>query len=156
VDCGNGTIKDTETGLFWLKDASCLGQKDWAAGNVAAAELGHGQCGLTDGSLPGDWRLPTLACSPIGQCPFSNATGEFASIFAPLCDSPFILDTAGTGCWSDGNPFSGVQSATYWSASTVPGIPHIAWVAVLSLNAGFVNDLTKSQNSWVWPVRDGL
>ena len=23
VDCGDGTIKDTETGLYWLKDAVC-------------------------------------------------------------------------------------------------------------------------------------
>jgi hypothetical protein len=45
VDCGDGTIKDTVTGLFWLKDADCLATMTWAAANIAAAELGHGQCG---------------------------------------------------------------------------------------------------------------
>ena len=60
VDCGNGTIKDTETGLYWLKNANCFGINTWANANKDAAELAHGQCGLTDGSLPGDWRLPTV------------------------------------------------------------------------------------------------
>jgi len=42
VDCGDGTIKDTETGLFWLKDASCFGTMNWAAASIAAADLAHG------------------------------------------------------------------------------------------------------------------
>ena len=25
VDCGNGTVTDTVTGLIWLQDADCLG-----------------------------------------------------------------------------------------------------------------------------------
>jgi hypothetical protein len=31
----------------------------WAAANQSAAALGDGQCGLTDHSSPGDWRLPS-------------------------------------------------------------------------------------------------
>ena len=37
VDCGNGTVTDTVTGLIWLKQADCLGINDWAAANQAAA-----------------------------------------------------------------------------------------------------------------------
>ena len=39
VDCGDGTVKDTSTGLFWLKDADCFVHVDWAAANIAAAQL---------------------------------------------------------------------------------------------------------------------
>src|SRR5262245_54288763 len=60
VDCGNGTVTDTVTGLIWLKDADCFGVKMYAEANQAAAQLADGQCRLTDGSQPGDWRLPTF------------------------------------------------------------------------------------------------
>lgn len=153
VDCGDGTIKDTETGLYWLKNANCL-VRNWADANKDAAELAHGQCGLTDGSLPGDWRLPTLACPSGSSCSFSTPpTGEFATIFASSCPAPFILDTAGTGCWSEGNPFSGVQSSSYWSAATYAGNPNAAWYALLDI--GFVSTFGKTFSLYVWPVRGG-
>ena len=61
VDCGNGTFTDSVTGLIWLADPDCttLVPLDWAAANEAAASLGDGDCGLTDASASGDWRLPT-------------------------------------------------------------------------------------------------
>src|SRR5215467_2555038 len=33
VDCGNGTVSDTQTGLIWLKNANCLGGGDFATAN---------------------------------------------------------------------------------------------------------------------------
>ncbi|MFB1495015.1 MAG: DUF1566 domain-containing protein [Thiocapsa sp. C3-sup] len=59
VDCENGTLTDGVTGLIWLADPSCFSSTSWALGNADAATLGDGACGLTDQSLPGDWRLPT-------------------------------------------------------------------------------------------------
>src|SRR5262245_57590610 len=59
VDCGNGTVTDTVTGLIWLRDATCLGTSDFANANGLAAALQEGECGLSDGSRAGDWRLPT-------------------------------------------------------------------------------------------------
>jgi hypothetical protein len=152
VDCGDGTVKDTETGLFWLKNANCLSE-NWAGANIKAAELAHGQCGLTDGSMPGDWRLPTLACSSSTSCLLTDATGEFASIFAPTCPAPFILNTTGAGCWIEGDPFSGVQSSIYWSATTAPLLAFDAWL--VSLGGGFFDAGSKTVNRWVWPVRGG-
>ena len=107
VDCGDGTVKDRTTGLYWLKDATCLGLLNWEDGNLAIAQLGHGQCGLTDGSLPGDWRLPTLACPSGISCALSEATGEFATIFNPSCPAPYIQNVVGIGCGSEGDPFTG-------------------------------------------------
>jgi hypothetical protein len=57
IDNGNGTITDTVTGLIWLKQADCIHQ-DWADAIVAANALASGQCGLTDGSAAGAWRMP--------------------------------------------------------------------------------------------------
>ncbi len=153
VDCGDGTIKDTETGLYWLKDANCFGTKTWADANKEAAELAHGQCGLTDGSLPGDWRLPTLEAVSPGLL-WDGATGEFATIFGTSCaTAPYVLNTAGNGCWSEGDPFSGVQSIFYWSATTYAGNPSLAWGAhVVGANA-FPNGKTGVND--VWPVRGG-
>jgi hypothetical protein len=154
VDCGDGTIKDTVTNLYWLKNANCFGARNWADANKEAAQLAHGQCGLTDGSLPGDWRLPTLACPSGGSCNFSTPpTGEFATIFAASCGPPYILDTAGTGCWSEGDPFSGVQSVHYWSASTHAALPVNAWIAYLG--SGLTTTFDKTVPLVVWPVRGG-
>lgn len=57
VDQGNGTIVDTVTGLVWLKKADCI-HADWASALAAVNALVSGQCGLTDGSAAGSWRMP--------------------------------------------------------------------------------------------------
>jgi hypothetical protein len=57
--CGdNGTV--TINGLVWLKDAGCLGWENWDSAMSRPKSLAHGQCGLTDNSKAGDWRLPTV------------------------------------------------------------------------------------------------
>lgn len=57
-DNGDGTVTDTVTGLVWLKTAGCF-PVPWDECMTAAAELNSGECGLTDGSQQGDWRVPT-------------------------------------------------------------------------------------------------
>ena len=59
VNCSNGTVTDTLTGLIWLFDADCFGFLFYSRARDAASGLADGQCGLTDGSRPGDWRLAT-------------------------------------------------------------------------------------------------
>lgn len=58
VDKGDGTVADTVTGLVWLKQADCI-QQTWADAIASVHALGSGQCGLSDGSQPGSWRMPT-------------------------------------------------------------------------------------------------
>lgn len=57
VDNGNGTVTDMLTGLIWLKQANCI-QGDWATALATVNSLASGQCGLTDGSTSGSWRMP--------------------------------------------------------------------------------------------------
>jgi hypothetical protein len=154
VDCGNGTVTDTQTQLIWLKKANCLLPQQWDAAMASAAGLKDGDCGLTDNSSAGNWRLPTLQCPTGYSCTMSTPpTGEFETIFASSCWAPYILNTAGTGCWTEGNPFSGVQGDLYWSSTTTANGPGEAWI--VGLDRGFVFSDPKDNVRYVWPVRGG-
>ena len=75
VDCGNGTVTDNRTGLVWLANTNCVNGPSWyEAMEIAAglADLPDGacgggvtrdncDCGLRDGSSPGEWRLASMA-----------------------------------------------------------------------------------------------
>jgi hypothetical protein len=62
TDPDNGTVRDNLTGLFWLKDGACVIGRPflWQDALTFANTLGSGLCGLTDGSVAGDWRLPNI------------------------------------------------------------------------------------------------
>jgi hypothetical protein len=57
VDNGNGTISHTVTGLVGLKRADCINGQ-WPDALAAVNALASGQCGLTDNSVAGAWRMP--------------------------------------------------------------------------------------------------
>jgi len=147
VDCGNGTVTDQVTDLIWLKDASCLGTSNYAGTNTVAAAIGDGTdpaCNLTDGSSPGDWRLPTRdEWQAIVDQAISNG-----------CSAPYVPDVVGTGCCGTGTcAFSGLLSGIYWSATTFASNPSFAWGA--SLVGGSVASGDKTNVLWVLPVRGG-
>jgi hypothetical protein len=58
LDNGDGTVKDCRTDLIWLKDVSCLDTRMPMSEDLEA-ELNSGECGLSDGSVEGDWRRPS-------------------------------------------------------------------------------------------------
>jgi len=99
----DGTVTDNLTGLVWLKDANAFGTRNWATALTDCATLNSGEAGLSDGSVEGDWRLPNLH--------------ELESLRHMGFYSPAVPNTAGTGKWSEGNPFIGVQSGNYWSST---------------------------------------
>jgi len=57
IDNGDGTLADTVTGLTWLKQADCL-HAPWAGALDSVNHLASGQCGLSDHSNAGQWRMP--------------------------------------------------------------------------------------------------
>jgi len=152
VDCGNGTVTDTVTGLIWLKNANCFGRTNYAAANQAAAGLAAGQCGLTDGSSAGDWRLPTktewqatIAGAVVLGCTLGGAGSP-----------PSLTNDPGTGCLSAGpTSFTGVQVDDYWSSSAFEVGPTNAWfVALHSFSNVFLFNGGKGVfTNFVWPVR---
>jgi hypothetical protein len=155
VDCANGTVTDTVTGLLWLKDANCFtpGLKDYAAGNQAAAGLGDGQCGLTDHSSPGDWRLPTKA-----EWEATTARAVTLGCVSSAFLSPSLTNDPGTGCLLEGptsfdNPPLTTLSSLYWSSSADDVSPQNAWRA--DLRFGPLGPVPKGNRYRVWPVRGG-
>lgn len=58
-----------------------------------------------------------------------------------------------TGQWSEGEPFSGVQSSFYRSSTTYADSTTSAWV--MNSFDGFVQSDGKGNSDRVWPVRGG-
>lgn len=141
TDNGNGTVTDNLTGLIWLKDANCFGAQAWTTALSSCNSLASGTCGLTDGSVAGNWRLPNVR--------------ELQSLVHYGVYNPAVPNTAGTGKWTSGNPFTGVLSGSnyYWSSSTSADSSTSAWN--VNLYDAVVNKTAKGNNCSVWPVRGG-
>lgn len=145
VDCGNGTVTDTVTGLVWLKDANCY-NNTYAAANAWAATLQDGMCGLTDNSSPGDWRLPTKAEWEATEArAIALGCTDFGS------GGPALTNTPGTGCYNAGpQPFIGVQ-VVYYSSTANEVNPANAWWT--DIQFGNMQHDAKAGGKSVWPVR---
>lgn len=140
TDNDDGTVTDNLTGLIWLKNANCFGLRTWSNALSDSNGLADGQCGLTDSSQAGDWRLPNRF--------------ELESLLDLSYVSPAISNTAGTGKWSPGDPFSNVRTYYYWSSTTYTSISLDAWYVAIS--SGVINVTVKASDRYVWPVRDPL
>jgi len=137
TDNGNGTVTDNLTGLIWLKDANCFGQRTWDNALSDSNGLSSGVCGLSDGSNAGDWRLPNRR--------------ELFSLTNEAYFNPAVQDTAGTGQWSEGDPFNTVQLGTYWTSTTEALLNEHAWY--VAMGDGRTNHTGKLTDYYVWPVR---
>ena len=140
TDNANGTVTDNLTALIWLKNAKCFSSGTWAQALIYANTLASGSCGLSDGSVAADWRLPNIK--------------ELFSLIDFAYYNPALSNAAGTGKWLAGDPsFTGVQSGSYWSSTTHPGNTDDA--CYLSLYNGNGYNSTKTYAYNVWPVRGG-
>lgn len=138
-DNGDGTVRDLTTGLVWLQSTNCTetlagidkstGSLSWDNAGVWSGVLTSGRCGLTDGSVEGDWRLPT-----------KNELYAVANGLEPVESSiP--------------RSFSGVQENFYWSSSTFSGSTISAWL--VNMNYGYIGNYMKTNTYYAWPVRGG-
>lgn len=142
-DNGNGTVKDNLTQLIWLKSGNCdyffpLDITDgvtrpWQAALVAVNKLSSGKCGLNDGSVAGNWRLPNIK--------------ELLS----LVDYKNTQPTLPTG-----HPFLGIVDRTYWSSTTSMYNPILAWTVAFEFGDVFEKLKTYSTGYAVIAVRGGL
>jgi hypothetical protein len=130
TDNNNGTVTDNLTGLIWLKDANCFGTRAWSDALSDCNGLASGQCGLTDGSTEGDWRLPNVK-----ELQSLIDYGEYW----PALPS--------------GDPFTNVQSSNYWSSTTFAPSTDNAWLVVMFHGGLIISN--KSSSFYVWPVRGG-
>ena len=129
TDNGDGTVKDNLTGLIWLKNANCFGIRSWTDALTMSNTLSAGNCGLTDGSAAGAWRLPNV--------------NELQSLIDFGQYDPAL---------PVGYPFAGVQDF-YWSSTSYAGFPESAWFVYLPF--GYFEIIQKISAIYVWPVRGG-
>jgi len=129
TDHGNGTVTDELTGVVWLRDADAFGEVPWMEALATAGRVGDGQAGLSDGSRPGDWRLPNV--------------NELESLLDLSNDSGPALPA--------GHPFENLEAANYWSSSSVAAFPALAWYVAMAVGPP-VFDL-KFNPMRMWPVR---
>jgi hypothetical protein len=143
VDCGNGTVADTMTGLIWLKQSNCLPAATWDDAKKAVARLKNGDCMLTDGSKPGDWRLPTN----------KEWEATMAKAKSAMCSYPTLTDDAGTECIKAGqSSFTDLESDYYWTSTPVEGGARVYFG---DLDHGNILNGDPDNSQKVWPVRGG-
>jgi hypothetical protein len=133
-DDGDGTVTDHLTGLVWLQNANRYGEQAWTESLDATAALKDGDCGLSDGSVAGDWRVSNLK--------------ELQSLFDYDRTYPSI---------AAGHPFSAVRWS-YASSTLGPRSPgedfFFIWFAGFRAGRMGVTGLDVSVLP-VWPVRGG-
>ncbi len=138
INNNNGMVIDKLTGLIWLQNASCLGQKKWgdavAVANRLAPSSAPASCGLKDGSRDGQWRLPNI--------------NELESLIDLSNDSGIALPA--------GHSFTTVQARRYWSSSvrTTDRPGGAPWF--VSMYDGFIGPYQPGLSYYVWPVRGGI
>jgi hypothetical protein len=120
-------VLDKETQLVWERSPDTTAQP-WFDFSSSFARLFCAN--KTVGGRKG-WRLPSFP--------------ELASLIDPANINPAL---------PAGHPFTNVQSSPYWSATTFPDFPSIAWV--VNFNNGDVTLGGTSNTAFVWCVRGGM
>jgi len=141
-DNGDGTLTDTLTGLVWLKRANCLGG-DWSSAVAAVRGLASGQCGLTDGSAAGAWRMPNRKeMASLADRALNNQADFFGTSWS----------STETGIAPSAAPFEQfIAFQYYWTASTDASDTTSAWT-VFSCDFG-IYDTAKSATGYTLAVR---
>jgi hypothetical protein len=136
----DGTVTDNLTDLTWLRNSNCFGLEDWPSALSRANNLASGACGLTDGSVAGDWRLPN-----VHELATLLEFGRVAPVHTPLLAAghPFLIDI-GPPAYAD----------WFWTSTSVN--PNQSTQAVsVSFKWGRLFPRGKNDLLKVWPVRDG-
>lgn len=132
VDNGDGTITDNIAGLIWLKNANCFGKENWKTAISDAKSLASGLCGLTDGSVAGDWHLPE-----------KSELESFVNVAA-----------SDLARWLNNHGFANVESDWYWSSTVIrnpSGGEGGAWI--VNMGNGRMGYGVESDAKHVLPVR---
>ena len=130
TDNGDGTVSDNLTGLIWLKDANCFGQRRWPDALDDCNGLASGSCGLTDGSNAREWRLANYK--------------ELISLIDVESYNPAL---------PTGHPFNNVQYPYYWSSTPYASSSMVAWYVWMGSVYVSIND--KASSNYIWCVRGG-
>ncbi len=132
-DNSDGTITDNKTGLVWVQQVLCAFPLNWQQALDHANNLADGQCGLTDGSEPGDWRLPNYRELQSLNWQYNVGAND---IGLPIS-----------------NPFNFINKGFIWSSTSQFSTPQNA--ECLITNGGTSPSLkTRTDIAGAWAVRD--
>ncbi len=141
TDNGDGTATDNWSGLIWLKNPTGLGKKTRPNALKDCETLSNGVRGLSDGSSPGDWRLPTIK--------------EFKGLFDTGDYNPVLPHD---------NPFTAARSGCFWIHPTDENNPNHGMYKYLGEGGAGLAGINLCYNKYheegpsarfhVWPVRD--
>ncbi|MBI4028616.1 MAG: DUF1566 domain-containing protein [Verrucomicrobia bacterium] len=138
TDMGDGTVKDNLTGLVWLRNANLCGLKSWQDAADYCQKLSKGGVeGLIDDSHPGDWRLPTK--------------NELIGLTCAEFENPAVPNKEGAGKWT-GDPFSNIQSDSYWSATPHQDRSDFSWLVGMDNGCLAISERGK-YDAYVWPLK---
>ena len=143
IDNKNGTVADTLTSLIWLKQADCINQP-WAAAIGSVSALASGQCGLTDGSSAGNWRMPN-------RNEMQSLSDRMETNHADFFDNRFILKTSPGTVYQAPIFTNFVSFQYYWTSTTDAADTTEAWT-VFSCDFG-VYDISKANSGYTLAVR---
>jgi len=141
IDRGDGTITDTMTGLVWLKQGDCV-RGQWSDALDSVNALASGQCGLTDGSTAGQWRMPNRA-------ELLSLADRAQTNMAQYFDYTYVN--------KDGTIFQApiftnyIETEHYWTSTTDASDTREAWT-VYSCDSG-VYDVPKTAVGYTLAVR---
>jgi hypothetical protein len=133
IDNGDGTTTDTVTGLVWMQQANAI-DLPWteAVAAVAAVNgLANNPYGLTDGSTPGSWRMPTRnEMQSLADRQQPNHADYFNNAFK-YADGSLYQAAPFT-------PFTFMSEQFYWTSTTDAADTAQAWT-VYSCDFGVYN-----------------
>lgn len=130
IDNGDGTITDNRMNLTWLKTANCFDPQNWQTAIQFTQNLKNGDCGLSDKSQSGEWRLPTKY--------------EWQIMTNKIYDNKQEKNN-----WRD--QFIDIQSAKYWISS--PFTLNETNGLAIATNNGLVSVKNKTSKQYILPVR---
>jgi len=132
TDNNDSTVTDNLTGLIWTKQTTYgFGTSGWETALTTCNELADGSHGLSDGSVPGDWRLANIR--------------EVASLMDFSQTRPAL---------TPGHPFVTVRLFSSWASTSHPINTYAGFRYALQTGL-FGGSQSKSNQDPCWPVRGG-
>ncbi len=133
ADQGDGTLIDNRSGLMWLKDAQCLGKRQWpeTAQTIERLNQYPHRVGCKEYTKAyDDWQLPDL-----------TTLAELTEGAEPATPADWLTQQGATA----------VPARDYWSVTENPLNLYYAWA--INFKEGTPRNYAKKFPLFVWPVR---